>query len=128
MFSKTKSTWAAAGLVALLAGGAALQAVADDKAPPATQPTARTTRRHKLTYPWVDMKTLTPDQVDKIEKIHADSVEQQDKIKQKELDDIDALLKPDQLKEVDAIESAKKEAGKEKAAAKRTATTKPTGK
>ena len=131
MTKGTKSAWVAAALAVAVAGGATVRAVADDKTAPSATPTsqpatAHTTGRHKLTEPWDEMKTLTPEQTQQIEKIHADALEQEKKIRDKERDDIDALLKPEQLKEVDAILAAKKEAAKEKAAAKHMATTKPT--
>jgi Spy/CpxP family protein refolding chaperone len=75
---------------------------------PTTQPTARAPRMRKLTKPWSMITTLTPEQTAKIEKIHADALEERKKIDAKEKDDIMALLSADQVKELAADEAAAK--------------------
>jgi hypothetical protein len=103
-------------------GSFLIAADAPKAAPPATQP-AKTGR---LVEPWNLLKTLTPQQTTQIEKIHADALEQEKKIKQKEGDDILALLTPDQQTELKMAEAKHKQELKEKnAAKKKAATTEP---
>ena len=93
---------------------------------PTTQPMGRKAHGKKLTSPWTLLKTLTPEQTSKIEMIHADAVEQKDKIEAKEHDDIAALLTPEQVTELKAAEEKQKMERKEKAAEKKKmATTEP---
>jgi len=75
---------------------------------PTTQPAAKAPRLRKLTKPWSMITTLTPEQTAKIEKIHADALEERKKIDAKEKDDIMAVLTPDQVKELAADEAAAK--------------------
>jgi Spy/CpxP family protein refolding chaperone len=116
-----------AGLV--LTSGAFLIAAGTPAAPasPATQPTeTKPKRAQKLTEPWSLLKTLTPDQVTQIEKIHSDSHEQIDKIEAKEKDDITALLTPDQVTELKVDEAKQKSERKGRSAErKKEATTEP---
>jgi Spy/CpxP family protein refolding chaperone len=99
---------------------------ADDTKAPATQPAdTKTVHTRKLTEPWNLLKTLTPEQTAQIEKIHADAVEQTDKIKAKEKDDINALLTPDQVTELKAAEAKHALEVKERNAHKKMATTEP---
>jgi Spy/CpxP family protein refolding chaperone len=99
--------------------------IADDTPmPPTTAPSGSSLklgRKTRLDKPWSEIKSLTPDQVEKIEKIHADALEQEKKIKEKEQDDIAALLTPTQVDEVKAVE-AKDSAERKLKAAERTRT------
>ncbi len=86
---------------------------------PATQPADAKPRMRKLTQPWSFLKTLTPEQTAKIEKIHADAGEQIKKIDAKENDDIVALLTPEQVAELKAAIAKQKLERKETAAERR---------
>jgi Spy/CpxP family protein refolding chaperone len=95
--------------------------IADEPTTPTTVPTAASLKlgkKSKLDKPWSELKTLTPEQTDKIEKIHADALEQEKKIKEKEMDDIAALLTPAQVEEYKAVEAKDKVEQKEKSAEK----------
>jgi Spy/CpxP family protein refolding chaperone len=87
---------------------ASLLSAADDA--PTTQPAAKTPHLRKLVKPWSMLTTLTPEQTTKIEKIHADALEEKKKIDAKEKDDIMALLTPDQVKELATDEASAKKA------------------
>ena len=83
--------------------------IAADAPTPATQPAEiKPGRAKKLTEPWSLLKTLTPDQVTQIEKIHSDAYDQIKKIDAKEKDDITALLTPDQVTELKVAEAKQK--------------------
>lgn len=112
--------WVLAG--ALLLGGGSLLIAADE---PATTQPAETKPAHpaRLTQPWSKLKSLTPEQITQIEKIHADALEQTKKIDAKEHDDIMALLTPEQVTELKSAEEKLKTDRKEKAAERRKATT-----
>ena len=76
---------------------------------PTTMPTdAKPAKPKKLTQPWSLLKTLTPEQIEKIEKIHSDAADETKKIEAKETDDITALLTPDQVTELKAAEAKHK--------------------
>ncbi len=108
---------------------ASMWASADDTKPamPATQPTeGRAAHTRKLTEPWRNIKDLTPEQTDQISKIHADALVQEKKIREKETDDIMALLTPAQVTEVKDFEAKSKEAMKEAGKERRAAMKKPT--
>jgi Spy/CpxP family protein refolding chaperone len=107
--------------------------IADDTpTPPTTAPAGSSLKlghKMKLDKPWSEIKSLTPEQTDKIEKIHADALEQEKKIKEKEQDDIAALLTPAQVDEVKAVEAKdaaeRKMKAAERAKTKMSATTIP---
>ncbi len=101
---------------------------ADEPAAPATQPAeTKPARAKKLTEPWSLLKTLTPDQIAQIEKIHGDANDQIKKIVAKETDDITAILTPDQVTELKTAEAKQKADRKARAAElrKEAATTEP---
>jgi Spy/CpxP family protein refolding chaperone len=107
--------------------------IADEPMTPTTAPTGASLKlgkKSKLDKPWSEMKSLTPDQTDKIEKIHADALEQEKKIREKELDDIALLLTPAQVEEYKTIEAKdaadRKEKTAEKTKMKMMGTTMPT--
>jgi Spy/CpxP family protein refolding chaperone len=95
-------------------------------AEPTTKP-ARATRRHgKVPAPWSDITTLTPQQQEQILKIHGDALDQEAKIREKEKDDITALLTPAQQTELtDAQSKIKEEKKAMTATLKHRATTAP---
>jgi Spy/CpxP family protein refolding chaperone len=106
--------------VMILLGGSLLIAAGQMPAAPTTEPTAvhhRSTRG--LVKPWSDITTLTDDQKDKIEKIHTDSLDKQRDIRDKEKDDIEAVLTADQKKELKTMEADETAARKERAAKKK---------
>jgi len=114
----------------LLAAGSFVFAADEPMAPaaPATQPTeAKPVKAKKLTEPWNMLKDLSPEQVSQIEKIHVDALEQTDKIKAKEKEDITALLTPQQVTELKVDEAKKALEAKERKAErkKESATTEP---
>jgi Spy/CpxP family protein refolding chaperone len=89
-------------------------------AAPATQPVdAKAMKPKKLVEPWNLLKTLTPDQVATISKIHGEALEQERKIRDKERDDIIALLTPQQLTELKVAEAKKTAEAKERNAEKK---------
>jgi Spy/CpxP family protein refolding chaperone len=95
---------------ALVFASGSLLIAADEPATPTTQPTeAKAAKPKRLTQPWSLLKTLTPEQVTQIEKIHADSSEQIKKVQAKETDDITALLTPEQVAELKVAEAKHKE-------------------
>ena len=115
----TQGKWTLAALVVV--GGAVLSG-SGAKAAPTTQPgggmattrpAGRATHR-KLPKPYADMKTLTPEQQQQVLKIHEDAVEQAHKIEDKERDDVEALLTPEQQTELDDIQGKTKAERKEK--------------
>ncbi len=107
--------------VMVLLGGPMLIA-ADEMAAPTTESTVEH-HRSKLVKPWSDITTLTDDQKEKIEKIHADSLVQQRDIRDKEKADIIALLSVDQKKQLSTTEAEETAARKEKTAKKKTGET-----
>ena len=113
-----------ASLTLVIVSGSLLFAADEPKtaATPATQPT----KKAKLTEPWNLLKDLTPEQTSQIEKIHADTLEQEKKVRQKETDDITALLTPDQQTELKVAEAKHKLELKEREKPRRMgATTEP---
>ncbi len=78
--------------------------IAADKPAPTTAPSTQPVGSRKLTKPWSQLKSLTPEQSEKIEKIHADALVEEKKVHTKELDDILAVLTPEQLNEYKALE------------------------
>jgi Spy/CpxP family protein refolding chaperone len=107
---------------ALVLGGGSMLIAADQ---PATTQPAEMKPAHplRLTQPWSKMKSLTPEQTATIEKIHADALEQTKKIEAKEHDDILAVLTPEQLTELKAVEEKIKADRKEKTSERKKATT-----
>ena len=133
----TQGKWMVAAAAAVV-GGAMLTAGRVGAAP-ATEPAAvpgATTKpavakasHHRLTKPWSDLKSLTPKQQDQIYKIHEDAFDQEKKLKEKEHDDVVALLTPEQQAELPDAEGKAKSDRKEKIAEthkkKSDATTRP---
>ncbi len=124
--TKGKWTWAAvlAGGVAIAAAGASSSGAPSTR-PATTKPSAMAHRK-KLPKPFSEMTSLTPQQQDQIEKIHADAILEEKKLHEKETDDETALLTPEQQTEMSDVMGKTKEAAKEKYAAKRKAATQPT--
>ena len=115
--------WVLGSAVLLMTGS--LLVAADDPAMPTTQPVEKKHTMKKLPEPWSMLKSLTPEETTQIEKIHSDAVAQGDKIKEKETDDINAVLTPDQKTELAAAEAKIKADRKEHLKKKKTATTEP---
>jgi Spy/CpxP family protein refolding chaperone len=99
----------------LLVSGSVLLA-ADEEAP-ATQPTAAHHRASKLIKPYSELKSLTDDQIDKIEKIHAEALETEKEARAKEQTAIDGVLTDAQKAELKAVEEKAAADRKEKAGA-----------
>jgi Spy/CpxP family protein refolding chaperone len=99
-------------LVASILVGVCVHAIADDAA---TQPSEEShTSRSRVGAPFNMLQDLTDDQKSKIKEIRAEASEQEKQIRQKEMDDITALLTDDQKKELSdmqAKEAAEKKAG-----------------
>ncbi len=89
--------------------------------PAATRPAAggRAARKRGLVKPWSEMTTLTPQQQDQIAKIHEDATDQEKKVREKEQDDITALLTPDQRAELADMDNKAKADRKEKYGSKK---------
>jgi Spy/CpxP family protein refolding chaperone len=109
------------GCAAAILIGAGVSAIADDAT---TQPSSEThtSTRSRIIEPFNRLPDLTDDQKDKIKSIHAQAMEQEREIRQKETDDIMALLTDDQKKELTDME-AKQAAAKKADAAERRAKT-----
>jgi len=105
--------------VTILMAGSMLIA-ADEMAAPTTEPSTEHHRSGRLVKPWSDLTTLTDDQKEKIEKIHADSLDAQRDIRDKERADIEALLSSDQKTQLTAMEADEAAERKERAAKKKT--------
>jgi hypothetical protein len=75
----------------------------------ADEPTTQPTKAARLVQPWSLLKTLTPDQVSQIEKIHAEANAEIKKLTTNETADITALLTPAQVAELKADEAKRKE-------------------
>ena len=112
--TKASWTWALAAVV----GGAVLAAdgaTAQVGAMPSTQPSATTRpagkvgRHRKLPKPYADMKSLTPQQQEQILKIHEDALDQENKVREKEKDDVSALLTPEQQAELSDVQGKEKQ-------------------
>ena len=106
---KGQFTWA---MVALIGTAAALAGRATAETPatqPTTKPVKAGARHHRLTKPYSDMASLTPQQQDQIAKIHEDALDQTKKIHEKEQDDISALLTPEQQTELNAVTGKEKD-------------------
>jgi Spy/CpxP family protein refolding chaperone len=99
----------------LLVSGTVLLA-ADDEAP-ATQPTAAHHRAGKLIKPYSELKSLSDDQIDKIEKIHAEALEAEKEARAKEQAAIDNVLTDAQKAELKTAEEKAAADRKEKAGA-----------
>lgn len=86
--------------------------VADDATTPpaATQPAAVT--HAKLTKPWSELSNLTDDQKAKIAAVHAKALEDEKAIRDKEKEDIDAVLTDDQKKELKELEAKARRAAR----------------
>ena len=112
--------WAAAAVVcgALVAGDLAwAESMSRATTKPATsRPAAvgRASRKRGLVKPWSEMTTLTPQQQDQIAKIHEDANDQEKKVREKEQDDITALLTPDQRAELADMDNTVKADREEK--------------
>ncbi|HEX4053084.1 MAG TPA: hypothetical protein VHX86_02355 [Tepidisphaeraceae bacterium] len=93
-----------AALAATVLVGACVIAIADDST---TQPSPemRTPTRSRIVSPFNQLTDLTDDQKDKIRDIHAQTMEQERQIRQKEQDDIMAVLTDDQKKELTDLEA-----------------------
>ena len=60
------------------------------------------------------LKDLTPEQIDQIMKIHGDALVQEKKVREKEADDITAILTPAQVTEMKEAEARNRGAVKER--------------
>ncbi len=102
-------TWVAAAVL----GGASLLAGRVTAETPATQATTKPAKmgakHRKLTKPYSDMKSLTPQQQDQIAKLHEDALDQVNKVHEKEKDDISALLTPEQQTELNDVMGKEKD-------------------
>jgi Spy/CpxP family protein refolding chaperone len=87
------------------------QAADDDKPTPS--------RRARLVKPWADLSTLSDEQKQKIIAIHADYVARINQLRDEEEAAIMALLTDENKAELEANAKAKKQADKERAAARR---------
>lgn len=119
MFS---SKWVCLAAAAVLS--ASVLVVADDAT---TQP-AEPHHGHvhaKLTKPWSELSDLTDDQKAKITAVHAKALEDMKAIRDKEKEDIDAVLTDDQKKELSTLESKESE-GRRAARAAKTESEAPT--
>jgi len=98
-----RSKWVPLAAVALFSGS--MLVFADDTTP-TTAPTAPPEHHHrtKLTKPWSELKDLTDDEKSKILEIHGKALEDMKAIRDKEKEDIMALLTEDQKKEVSDLD------------------------
>jgi Spy/CpxP family protein refolding chaperone len=94
----------------------AVVAIAQDAATqPAGAEPKMSTRSHVIA-PYNKLSDLTDDQKSKIREIHSEILDEEKQLRQKELDEINALLTDDQKKELEDIEAriaAEKKAGAE---------------
>lgn len=78
-------------------------------------------RKLRLTKPWADLTTLTEEQKVRISEIHAEYVEKRKALEEEEEAAIMALLSDESKAELEQYEAAKKQAQKERNAARRAA-------
>jgi Spy/CpxP family protein refolding chaperone len=103
-----------ASLALVLCGSMLLAA---DEAP-TTQPAAAAShRKAKLTKPWSDLTSLTDDQKNKIEEIHAAALDQEKEARAKERAEIESVLSDAQKAELQSVEGKTAADRKERAAA-----------
>lgn len=102
-----------AAFAAVVLVGVGVIAIADDATTnPSTE--IRTSTRSRIVAPFNQLTDLTDDQKDKIRDIHAQAIEQERQLRQKEQDDMMAVLTDDQKKELTDLEAklaAEKKAG-----------------
>lgn len=103
-----RNNWVPFAAVALLSGSVLVYA--EDAATP---PAAEHHHAHKLTKPWSEVTGLTDDQKAKIVEVHAKALQEEKVIREKEKEEIMALLTDAQKKEAEEAES--KSPKKEKA-------------
>ncbi len=110
-----------AALAAAVLVGACMIAIADDST---TQPSPemRTSTRSRVIAPFSHLTDLTDDQKTQLKDIHARTMEQEDQLRQKERDEMMAVLTDDQKKELTDLE-AKMAAEKKASSAERRAKT-----
>jgi Spy/CpxP family protein refolding chaperone len=102
-----------AGCAAAILVGAGVMAIADS-ATTNPSPESHTSIRSRVIAPFNRLPDLTEDQKNSIREIHLQALEQERQIRQKETDDIMALLTVDQkneLTDMEARDAAAKKAG-----------------
>ena len=84
-------------------------------------------KKLRLVKPWADLSTLSEEQRAKISEIHADYVEKMSQLRDEEEAAILALLSDENKSELEKLAGDKKQANKERAAARKAerATTRP---
>jgi Spy/CpxP family protein refolding chaperone len=92
----------AASAAAILLGAAAAAIAQDATTNPSPAP--RMTHNH-IVAPFNQLTDLTDDQKSKIRDIHSDILQQEKELRQKEHDEINAILTDDQKKELDDLSS-----------------------
>ena len=126
--TKVKWMWAGVVLVSgamlVTSGASAASSMGAATRPATTKPSAMNHRR-KIPKPFSEMTSLTPQQQDQIAKIHEDAIDQEKKMREKEMDDESALLTPEQQTELNDIQGKAKETQKEKYASHKKAATQP---
>jgi Spy/CpxP family protein refolding chaperone len=109
------------GFAAALVLGAGAAAIADDATTAPSVPEPRSLSRSHIAAPFNLLPDLTDDQKTKIRDIHTEILDEERELRQKEHDQIAALLTDDQKKELDdlvARETMEKKAAQEERRAK----------
>lgn len=94
-----------AGLAAVALLGLGIRAIADDATTNPSEAEPNAAPHGHIVAPFNLLPDLTDDQKSKIHDIHAEYLDQEKQLKQKQYDDIDAILTDDQKKELDDLMS-----------------------